>query len=437
MDGVPDDPRVGRDLVGRQGEQRPRSGTSGSACPSGSRSGPSSSRLNDVARVDRDPRVGRLDAALVVLGESREGRGRDRVGRDRDDPRLHGVRIAAGPAVVRVRARRPCAGWSDRPTRVAGPGPCAGVRRQPTPRSRGIGRAAFGGRPFPKRSAEASAPATRRRDDGEQERRRRGRPSPADGGRRSRPCGWGAPASRPWRLIFPMSGAGRSAWARHDRLRGRPDRGHSGRWPRWPRDGIRDHEHARDEPSGVAPDAPAGTIPAGPPGRDRARSACRRRSRGRPEPAIEPRRTREDRRRPREPRGALREDPAQRRLDGGGPARRPGRLGRSRSRARRLADRPGSLPLARPHPGQAADVHERVRARRAQGPRPRARPARRPARRRRRLRPALRQAALPRGRRGRRPQRPAARSSTSSRPRSSAGSGWGSAIRSGTRSTTC
>ena len=74
--------------------------------------------------------------------------------------------------------------------------------------------------------------------------------------------------------------------------------------------------------------------------------------------------------------------------------------------AGRLECRHGPLPGPRPDARQAADLHERFGARRAQGPGPGQGAAGRPAGRGRRLRAALRQAALPRGRRRGRPQRP-------------------------------
>ena len=115
----------------------------------------------------------------------------------------------------------------------------------------------------------------------------------------------------------------------------------------------------------------------------------------------------EGRRRSREPGLAVRGDAPQHRLAGAGPHRRAGRLDGQGTSARRLQRGHGSLPRSRPDARQAADLHERLGARRPEGARPRARPAGRPPRRRRRLRPAVRQAPLPRGRRRGRPQRPA------------------------------
>ena len=115
----------------------------------------------------------------------------------------------------------------------------------------------------------------------------------------------------------------------------------------------------------------------------------------------------EGRRGSREPWVAVRRDAPQRRLAGDGPARRTGRLDRQGPPARRVERRHGPLPRPRPDPRQAAHLHERLGARRAQGPGPRPCAAERPPHRGRRLRAAVRQAALPRGRRPRRSQRPA------------------------------
>ena len=189
--------------------------------------------------------------------------------------------------------------------------------------------------------------------------------------------------------------------------------------------GSSSRRRAGSRPAGARPGlGPARLVPSHQalPGRDRALSCCLRRSV-------------EGRRGSREPWVAVRRDAPQHRLAGHGQARRAGRLDRQGPPARRVERRHGPVPRPRPDPGQAADVHERLGAGRAQGPRPGARAAGRPARRGRRLRPAVRQAALPRGRR-RAVTTAWARSSRSSGPRSSAGSGSGSASRTGAPSTT-
>ena len=118
-------------------------------------------------------------------------------------------------------------------------------------------------------------------------------------------------------------------------------------------------------------------------------------------------RHREARRRPGQSGQPVRGHAAQHRLDGARPDGRPGRQVRPRAPARRLREHPGPLQGPGAHARQAADVHERLRHRRAQAARPRARAPGRPPDRDRRLRAPVRQAAVPRGRHARRAQRPA------------------------------
>ena len=138
----------------------------------------------------------------------------------------------------------------------------------------------------------------------------------------------------------------------------------------------------------------------------------------------------------REPRLAVRGHPAQHRLDGRRPAGGSRRLGRPRAPARRVDRRRRALPRPRPDPRQAADLHERVGARRPQGPRARPRAAGGPPRRRPTTSPC-RSASCASARAAATAATTAcARSSTSSSRRSSAGSGSGSASRAARSSTT-